>query len=94
MFSPAVLTSRRADDHFAKIKGEHTDMLKNMALQKMKVDQYNMQKQAELQQENTMRGEMDKAKLVAKTTSEKNHLDFAAKQAEIDVKRTALSSMD
>lgn len=93
-FRPAVVTSRRAQDDMARIKGIHTDVLMGMSVQKVNVESYNQQKQAEMQQQQVMKADMDKAKMVADTTSQKNALDFQTKQAEIDVKRAALSMKD
>lgn len=76
------------------IKSRHADMLTGMSVQALKVSAYNQQKSAEMQNENSMKMEMDKEKMAADTTSKKNEMDFQIKQAEIDVKRAALSAVD
>lgn len=94
MFSPSVITSRPAQDHLQDIKGDHAAILEGMANQKLRVDAFNMQKQSEMAAENTMKTEFEKEKMVNDTTVKKNEMDFATKQAEIDVKRAALSATD
>ena len=43
--------------------------------------------------QNSMKMEMDKAKMTADTAAQKNAMDFQQKQAELDIKRAALSSI-
>lgn len=97
MFSPAVLTSRKADDHFAKIQAEHLTMLQGMQMQSMKVAALNQNNEAnkasEKQNQATMKNEMQKSQDSANTDALKLALDFAQKQAELDVKRSALSAV-
>lgn len=81
-----------AKDDLFNIQQKHSDAITGMANQSMRLEQMNMQKQAELQNQNSMKMEMDKAKMVNDTTVQKNAMDFQTKQAEIDVKRAALSS--
>lgn len=48
-YSPAVITSRKAQDHFDDIKFQHTNILQGMQEQSMKVAQFNSEKQAQQQ---------------------------------------------
>lgn len=91
MFSPAVITSRAAQTDMGKIKTAHAGLLEGMANQSIKVSNYNTQKSAELANQNAMKTEMDKAKMTADTSAQKNANDFALKQADLDIKRAALS---
>lgn len=90
---PAVITSRKAEDHFNDIISQHADIVKGYALQAQKVENYNQQKQAELQSQNSMKMEIEKTKMTNNTQVAKNADDFAIKQAELDVKRAALSTV-
>lgn len=90
-FSPAVITSRKAERDYADIQAKHREMMNNMQLQSQKVEMFNAQKAAELQAQNSMQAEIQKEKMVADTTAKKDALQFQQKQSEIDVKRAALS---
>lgn len=92
MFSPAVLTSKAAQKDFNKIKGIHADLLQGLAIQQQKVAMYDQQKAAEMATENTMKADMDKSRMAAGSADMKTALDFATKQSEIDIKRSALAS--
>lgn len=92
LLSPAVITSKPAQKDFDRIKATHADLVQGMALQAQKVAAYRQQKAAELQQEQTMRADMDKSTMAANTNVQKNTLDFAAKQGELDIKRAALTA--
>lgn len=91
-FSPAVITSKRASDDYAKIKLQHADLLNGMALQSAKVAQYNAQKAAQIANEQAMKGEMEKERIVADTAQKKDALTFQMKQSELDIKRAALAA--
>lgn len=90
-FSPAVVTSRRAQEHLDDITVKHADLLNGMSQQSQKVAAFNMQKQAELQAENSMKAELEKEKMVADTQAKKDALQFQQKEAELNIKRAALS---
>ncbi len=90
--NPSVITSRTAQKDFEKIKANHADIVSGIAMQAQKNEMLGQQKQVELAQQNSMKMEMDKAKMVSDTQSQKNAMDFATKQAEIDIKRASLSS--
>lgn len=94
MFSSAVLTSKPAQKDLEKIKASHELITKGIADQTTKVNARNQQKQAELANKNSMKMEMDKEKMVADTTTQKNAMDFSIKQSELDIKRAALSLSD
>lgn len=93
MFSPSVITSRAASDDLDKIRGHHEQLVTGIADQNMRVQNMNMQKQAEIQNQNAMNMEIEKERMVADTAQKKDALNFAQKQAEIDVKRAALSAV-
>lgn len=90
-FSPAVVTSRRAADDYAKIKLQHNDLLNGMAVQSQKITAFNQQKQSELAAQNSMKAELEKEKMTADSAAKKDALTFQMKQSELDVKRAALS---
>lgn len=82
-----------AKDDLFNIQQKHSDIVTGMANQSMRLEQMNMQKQAELQNQNSMKMEMDKAKMVNDTTVQKQNNDFALKQEELSIKREALSAV-
>lgn len=92
IISPAVITSKVARDDFNKIQSDHSSLLKSMALQSQKVDMHNTNKATELAAQNSMKMEMDKAKMTASTDAQREANDFAIRQAEIDVKRAGLNA--
>lgn len=89
--SPTVITSRAASKEFERIKGRHADILTGLTNQKMRVDAQNQQKATEMQNQQVMKNDIDKAKMVNDTTANKDAMDFALRQSEIDIKRAALS---
>lgn len=91
MISPVVVTSKPASKDFERIKANHSEILQGMAIQSDKVAQYHQQKAAELANQNAIKAEVDKQKMISNTEAQKNALDFASKQAEIDIKRAALA---
>jgi hypothetical protein len=91
--SPSVITSKAAMADMNKIKSAHANILEGMASQQMKMVAYNQQKNAELQAKQTMQMQMDKEKTIANTQAQKDAMDFSAKQAELDIKRAALTQM-
>lgn len=92
-FSPAVVTSKAARDDFENIKVTHSDLLNGMANQAGKAAVYNQQKSADLAQQNAMHMDMEKEKMAADSQDKKDAMTFAQKQAELDIKRAALSSI-
>lgn len=86
-----VITSKAAQKDFMKIQTEHADLVRGMADQQVRVATYNQQKAAELANKNAMESEMKKAEMVANTQIQKDAMAFAQKNAELDVKRAALS---
>lgn len=86
-----VISSKAARNDYNKIVQSHADMVQGMAQQAQRVSQLNRQKQNELAQRQSMEGEMKKAQLVADTTTQKNAQDFQLKQAELDIRRSALT---
>lgn len=87
---PAVITSRAASKDMEKIKTIHADLLVGLANHQVNVQGNKQQKSAEMAQKQTMDGEMKKAEMTANTANQKNALDFQSKQAELDIKRSAL----
>ncbi len=96
MNSPATITSRMAQKNHDKIVAAHSDLINGMAAQSMKVQAFNQQRDqqraAEMQNKQTMDADIKKSQMVADTASQKNFLDFAAKQASTDVSRAALTT--
>lgn len=90
--TPAVITSKAATKDLEDIQLHHEEMLSGMATQSMRVQQYNAQKGAELQAEQSMQNEMKKEKMANDTEVQGQAMDFAMKQAELDVKRAALAA--
>lgn len=94
-FSPAVLTSRRAQKDLFNIKAKHADIVTGMTLQKQRVDfdaqQKEQSKQAQEQNQRTMQYDMKKTQMANDTTVQKNTMDYGVKMADLDIKRAALS---
>lgn len=91
----SVITSKKAAQDLLNIKARHADIITGMTNQKIKVDQYNQQKQeqkaAEMQNKKIMDNEMKQAAMTNKTMADKNAMDFHTKNAELDIQRAALS---
>ena len=88
-----VVSSKVAQNDFNKIVQTHADMVQKIAGQSQRVSQLNQQKQAELAQKQAMEGQMKQAQMVADTQAQKNAQEFHLKNAELDIKRAALSSV-
>lgn len=92
--SPSVITSRVAQNQFLDIKSQHADLVTGIGNQKARVDslmqQRDQQKAMEMQNKQTMETEIQKEKMTADTSAQKNAMDFALKQSELDIKRAAL----
>lgn len=73
-------------------------MLQGMEMQSMKVQQFNQQRDQQkavaMQNEQTMKTELQKSQMVADTEAQKNAISYDLKQSELDIKRVALSSMN
>lgn len=89
--TPSVITSKAAQKDLLNIQSIHSDLVRGLANQKVRVDAFNQNKAAELVAQNSMKMEMEKEKMVSDTTAQKNAMDFAQKQAELDIKRSVLS---
>ncbi len=91
----SVITSKKAQQDYLNIKSRHADILTGMTNQKMRVDQYNQQKDQQKmamdQNQATMQAEMDKEKMAQGTIQQKNTMDFQQKQQELELKKIALS---
>ncbi len=91
----ATVTSSKANEDFQNIKQKHADIITGITNQKMRVDQFNQQKQQEQQvaQQNqqVMAQEMKTAEMTNKTVADKNAMDFHLKNTELNIKRAALS---
>ncbi len=85
-FSPAVVTSRVAKNHYQNIVGNYSDIMQNLSAHQVRLQQVNQQKDAERANQLSMQGEMDKAKMTAGSQDFKTALDFSAKQASNDIK--------
>jgi len=88
-----VITSKAAEKDLNNIKATHATLLKGMALQNDKVAAYKQNKQAELQAKQTMQAQMEKEKAIADTQAKKDAMTFAQKEAELSIKRAALSAV-
>lgn len=93
MISTAVLTSKPAQKDYERIKSAHADLLQGMVNQADKVAAYKQNKQAEVAQQNSMQMAMEKEKMTADSAAKKDAMTFAQKQAELDIKRAALSAI-
>lgn len=93
MFSPAVITSNKAQQDFDKIKSEHSNILTGIADHHARMEQQNQVKAQQLASDNSMKMEMEKERMVADTAQKKDAMTFAQKQAEIDLKRAALAQV-
>lgn len=91
LISPSVITSKPAERDLLNIQTEHGNLVDGLAAQALKVNNYRQQKAAEIQNENAIRSEMEKERMVANTADKKNDMDFQLKNAELDIKRSALS---
>lgn len=91
--SPSVITSRAAQQDFDKIKSEHSTILTGLADHQMRMEQQNQVKAQKLAEDNSMRNEMEKERMVADTTQKKDAMTFAQKQMELDIKRAALAQV-
>lgn len=81
-FSPVVITSKPATEHLNKIKAEHADVLTGIQNQSLKVEQYNMQKDAER-----------KDKIAVDTQNAKDNVAISQKNKELAIKEQALTSI-
>ncbi len=90
--SPAVITSRPAQKDVQNIGLRHDEMVTGINLHNIQVGEYNTQKAAALQAEQTMKAEVDKEKRVADTETQKMALDHALKVGELDLKRQSLTT--
>lgn len=91
--SPAVITSKAAAKDFENIKSQHADLVMGIANQAVRVDAYNQQKQVEQANQQIMKNEMEKERMVNDTEQKKDVLTFQQKQAELDIKRAALTAV-
>lgn len=74
-----VITSRKADEHFDKIKSEHNDMLQGMKYQAERVRDFKLNQNIETQQKD------DRSRQIQKETHE-----AGVKNADINIKRLSL----
>lgn len=93
LISPVTITSRKAEEDFADITAKHSDLLQGMAVQSMKVANYNAQKAAQIANEQAIKGEMEKERLVADTAQKKDALAAQQKSEELSIKRQALQQV-
>lgn len=93
MFSPAIITSRLAQDDLEKIRGEHDSLVRGLAAHQARIMGENQRKSQELASENAMKSEMEKAKMVSDTEVKKASIAADMKRAELEIKRAALSAM-
>lgn len=87
-----VITSKLASNDYNKIISAHSDIVQGITNQSQKVAQYKQQKEAEIANKAAMENELKQSQMVADTAAKKDALQFAQKQAELDIKRAALSA--
>lgn len=78
--NPVVITSKPAVDHLNKIKLEHSDIINNIQNQALKVQQYNIQKEAKLAEKATQ-----------DATIAKDQAETERKNKELSIKEQALT---
>lgn len=100
--NPVLINSKRAQDHLAKIKTQHADLLNGIANQSLKVQAYNQQQQEAKRQrdlldiqnkkENQARqDEIDRQFQADQKAAQKEAADRDMKIKEIELKRMALT---
>lgn len=100
MYSPAVITSKQAQNHYKDIVEQHSDIVTAMANQQQSVNMFNQQKAIEQQNQKIMDNEMEKERMATQTSlskdavqSNKDVMTFQQKNAELEIKRAALSQV-
>lgn len=93
MFSPAVITSKLAQEKHNEVVAAHADVLKGYANQANKIAMRDSQKAAAMVAENAIKAETDKANMAASSEAMRSSNDFALKQAELDIKRSQISAV-
>ncbi len=99
MYTTPIINSKAAEEHLAKIKAEHTDMLVNMqqhkdriAQEKMMNDQNNQVIQQQKQQQVVEQKKQETEMMKHQFEQEKMKNEFAMKQQELAIKQRALSA--
>ncbi len=98
--SPAVITSKLAQDHYNDIVSSHSDLVTGISNQQLKVQAFRQQKDQEMLSQQVMDNEMQKEKMTHEQALSKDTLQankdammFAQKQQELDIKKAALSQV-
>ena len=90
-FSPIVINSKKAQDHYNDIKSQHNDIVRGIQDQLLKVSAINSEKQAanmaETERKESMKMESDKVRM----DNEVRILDAKNKSRELDIKEQALT---
>lgn len=78
--NPVVITSKQADTHLNKIRSEHTDVLRGLQDQAVKVQEYNQQKEISRKEQEAI-----------DTENESKQLEQINKSRELEIKANALA---
>lgn len=89
--SPAVITSKAAQKDVADITTKHADIMAELANHTVRVQGVQQQRAAQMQANQAMQVGMQKDKAAADSEAQNTAIDFALRQAEIDIKRSALA---
>ncbi len=84
--NPIVINSKKAREHFEKIKTDHDDMVRRIGIQKEKVEQNSLLKNQEKKESDLMASQSEKENQVREDNRRKDYLTFSQKQAELDLK--------
>jgi len=89
MYSP-IITSKMADQHFQKIKVEHSNILQGMQNQSVKIAEMNKQKAIEAEQTRQMNAEREASMKKDQMAFDKEKMTADLKTKELEIKRAAL----
>lgn len=88
-FSPVVISGKKAEEHLAKIKSEHGDILNSMAQQNLRVQQFSQQKDLERRDQ-----QMRDTELNQKTLDRKDNNQNESNKMAIETKKLALQESE
>ncbi len=100
MYSPAVITSKPAQQHLDDLKVQHGDVLNAMAMQRERLLAMQQEKDMQIKEQQVQAQDMEKERMkqeteMAKITaqSQKDTMDHQAKTEELGIKRDALNTV-
>lgn len=90
-FSPIVITSKKARNHFLDIKSQYSDILKGMQDQSMRIGDFKIKKESETQmnEEKTQKSNFETERM--KHEMDMKKMDIENKRRELEIKAMALS---